>query len=74
MRINPYVSFDGQCEAAFRFYETCFAGEMGQIFRYAGTPFAADVPESWHGKVMHSSVRLGDIVLMGADAAPGTYE
>jgi PhnB protein len=74
MQINPYLSFDGDCEEAFRFYERCFAGQMGGIFRYAGTPFAADVPADWHDKVMHASVRLGALVLMGADVAPEKFE
>ena len=74
MQLNPYLSFDGQCEAAFKFYEQAFDGELGPIFRYAGTPFEADVPTEWKDKVMHGSVRLGNLTLMGADVAPGKYE
>jgi hypothetical protein len=40
MQMNPYLSFKGDCEAAFLFYERCFGGERGTIFRYAGTPLA----------------------------------
>ena len=29
MQVTPYLSFDGQCEAAFKFYERCFAGRLG---------------------------------------------
>jgi uncharacterized glyoxalase superfamily protein PhnB len=25
MQVNPYLFFDGQCEAAFKFYENCWA-------------------------------------------------
>ena len=32
MQINPYLSFRGECEAAFRFYERCLGGELGPIF------------------------------------------
>ena len=35
MRISPYLSFKGDCEAAFKFYEQCLGGQLGAIFRYA---------------------------------------
>jgi PhnB protein len=74
MQVNPYLSFKGQCEEAFKFYERCLGGQLGAIFRYAGTPLADHVPADWHDKVMHGSVKFGDQVLMGADAAPDRYE
>ena len=27
MQVNPYLSFNGQCEAAFKFYEQCLGGQ-----------------------------------------------
>jgi PhnB protein len=74
MQVHPYLSFKGQCEAAFRFYAQCLGGQLGTIFRYAGTPLADQVPADWQDKVMHGSVRLGELVLMGADVAPDRYE
>ncbi len=73
MRLGPYLSFDGRCEEAFKFYERCFAGRLGEVFRYRGTPLADQVPADWQDKVMHTTLTLGDQVLMGADAAPGGY-
>jgi hypothetical protein len=26
MEMNPYLSFKGECEAAFKFYEQCLGG------------------------------------------------
>jgi len=74
MQMNPYLSFRGECEAAFRFYEQCLGGQLGAIFRYAGTPLADQVPADWSDKVMHGSLKVGDQVLMGADVAPDRYE
>ena len=74
MQVNPYLSFRGDCEAAFRFYEQCFGGQLGTIFRYAGTPLAGDVPADWGDKVMHGSVTVGGQLLMGGDVAPDRYE
>ena len=74
MQISPYLSFKGQCEAAFKFYEQCLGGQPGAIFRYAGTPLADHVPADWQDKVMHGSLILGEQVLMGGDVAPDRYE
>ena len=74
MQMNTYLSFHGECEAAFKLYEECFDGKLGEIFRYAGTPMAAQVPADWQNKVMHGSVAIGEQVLMGGDVAPERYE
>ena len=74
MEMNPYLSFKGDCEAAFKFYEQCLGGQLGAIFRYAGTPLADSVPADWSNKVMHGSVTIGNQVLMGGDVAPDGYE
>lgn len=74
MQVNPYLSFNGQCEAAFKFYEQCLGAELGPIFRYAGTPMADQVPADCQDKVMHASLTVGGKVLMGGDVAPDGYE
>jgi PhnB protein len=74
MQMNPYLSFNGQCEAAFKLYEQCLGGQLGAIFRYAGTSLADQVPADWQDKVMHGSVTIGEQVLQGADVAPDRYE
>jgi PhnB protein len=74
MQVNPYLSFDGQCEAAFKFYEQCLGGTLGQIFRYGGSAMADDVPADWQTKVMHGSVTVGGQELMGGDVVPERYE
>lgn len=74
MQMDPYLSFKGECEAAFTFYARCLGGQLGAIFRYGGTPLAGNVSAEWSDKVMHGSMTLGDRVLMGADVAPESYE
>ena len=69
MQVSPYLSFNGQCEDAFTFYARCLGGQLGAIFRYAGSPMADRVPADWQDKVMHGSVTVGALVLMGGDVA-----
>ncbi len=74
MQMSPYLSFKGECEAAFKFYERSLGGQLGAIFRYGGTPLEHLVPADWSDKVMHGSLTLGAQVLQGADVAPDRYE
>jgi PhnB protein len=74
VQLNAYLSFNGDCEEAFTFYAECLDGKLGEIFRYAGTPMANDVPPDWQNKVMHTSLTIGEHVLMGGDIPPERYE
>jgi len=74
VQVSPYLSFTGQCEAAFTLYEQCLGGQLGPLSRYAGSPLSDQVPDDWQDKVMHGSVTIGQLVLMGADVAPERYE
>jgi PhnB protein len=74
MEMTPYLSFKGDCEAAFKFYEQCLGAEPGAIFRYEGSPAAKEVPPEWSAKVMHGSIKVGSQLLMGADVAADQYE
>jgi len=74
MQMNAYLSFRGDCEAAFTFYAECLGGTVGQIFRYGGTSFMEQAPPGWENKVMHGSLTVGDQVFLGADLAPDKYE
>jgi PhnB protein len=73
MQLNPYLSFDGQCEAAFKFYETCLGGKLLMMLTFGATPMAAQMPEAFHGKIAHARLAVGDQLLMGSDAAPDCH-
>jgi PhnB protein len=72
MQLNPYLTFKGDCEAAFKFYEKVLRGKTEALMRFADTPGHA--PANWNDKIMHGSFKLGDNVLMGSDAPPERYE
>jgi PhnB protein len=74
MQMNPYLSFKGDCEAAFKFYAECLGGKLGDVFRYGGSPAAEHAPPDWGPKVMHATLTIGDQILMGADITPDRYE
>jgi PhnB protein len=72
MDLNPYLTFDGRCEAALKFYESILRGKIEALMRFADMPGHA--PANWSDKVMHGSLKFGDNVLMGSDAPPERYE
>ena len=72
--LSVYISFRGDCEAAFKFYEEMLGAKPGLIFRYADSPMADVVPDGWETKIMHGSVTIGRQVLEGADVPPERYE
>jgi PhnB protein len=74
MRLNPYLMFDGKCEAAFRFYEQALGGTIVAMMTYADTPAAEHTSPEARGKIIHARLAVGDTVLMGSDAPIERYE
>jgi PhnB protein len=74
MQVNPYLSFNGQCETAFKFYEQVLGGKIDAMMTFAGSPSEKEVPPEWGQKIMHAHLTLGDWTLMGSDCPPGHYE
>ena len=74
MQLNPYLSFKGDCEAAFKFYEKVIGGKLEAIFPFEGTPAGEHVPPEWRKKIMHAQLRIGNELLMGSDTEPNRYE
>lgn len=66
---NTYLTFNGDCEAAFNFYKSVFGGEFTYIGRFGEMPESEEykVPEADKGKVMHVSLPIGTSILMGSD-------
>jgi len=74
MQLNPYLFFNGQCEAAFKFYAELLGGRIVAMMTHAGTPAENQVPPEWRGKIIHARMVIGDQVLMGSDAPPGHFQ
>jgi PhnB protein len=74
MQLNPYLLFNGDCEAAFKFYEQHLGGKIENMMTHAGTPAEAQTPPEWRDKILHARMTVGDNVLMASDAPPGHYQ
>jgi len=68
--INPYLTFDGNCEEAFNFYKSIFGGEFPYIGRYKDMPSEHPIPDSEKEKIMHVSLPISkETILMGSDSS-----
>jgi PhnB protein len=74
MRIRCHLSFDGQCEVAFRTYQRIVGGQITMMLEYGESPMADQVPAQWQSRILHATLELGDQELLGFDAFPDAYE
>jgi PhnB protein len=73
MQINPYLFYDGKCEAAFKFYEKALGGKINALLTYEGAPESMPTPPEWKKKIMHATMTIGNAVIMASDASPGHF-
>jgi PhnB protein len=74
MKINPYLNFNRQCAAAFKFYQQVLGGEIVMLMKQGDSPMAEHVPKESHDLIMHARLVIGENVLMGSDAPPERFE
>ena len=75
MQINPYLTFNGNCAEAFKFYEQVLGGKILFSMTWGEMPGAAEhFPPETHSRIMHVNFKVGDQTLMGADSPPDKYQ
>jgi PhnB protein len=66
MRIYPFLTFNGNCGEAMRFYQSCFGGELH--VRYLGdAPDTQRLPVEMKQLVLHASLVSEHIRLFASD-------
>src|SRR5277367_4818695 len=74
MTLNPYLNFDGTCEAALKFYEKALSGKIQMLMTYGESPMAEKLPPDWGKKIIHATLNVSGQVIGAADAFPGYYK
>lgn len=68
--INPYLTFNGNCEEAFNFYKSVFGGNFSYVGRYIEMSPETKVSDSEKEKIMHISLPISkETSIMGADSS-----
>lgn len=68
--VQPYLFFGGHCEEALDFYRATLGATVDILMRYADSPEPAPpgmLAPGFENKVMHTTFRIGDTVLMASD-------
>jgi PhnB protein len=71
MTLTPHLSFNGQCQAAFNFYEHCLGGKIITMLTWGDSPMGT--PEM-QNKILHATLMIGDGMLAGSDVPPEQYQ
>ena len=72
MTIQPYLFFDGRTEEALNFYKKAVGAEVQMMMRFKENPDKGNNQGCGPGpdadnKIMHSSFKVGDTVVMASD-------
>lgn len=73
--VNTYLTFNGTCEAAFKFYQSAFGGELKDFNRFGDMPTQEGAPElstEDKSKIMHVNLPISvETTLYGSDVIDG---
>lgn len=69
-QLNPYLTFDGNCADAMRFYTRLLNGKL-EMMTQAESPIGAQASPENANRIMHACITFEGGVLMAADAMAG---
>src|SRR5215467_4214435 len=72
--LNPYLFYDGNCEAAFKYYEKVLGGKIEFLMRADEGPADMKPSPGNEKKIMHVRMSINGQVLMASDAPPGHHK
>jgi PhnB protein len=70
MQVQVYLFFDGRCEEAIEFYKQTVGAEVMMLMRFKDSPEPPQpgtIRPGSEDKVMHTSLRIGDTMVMASD-------
>jgi PhnB protein len=67
MNVQPYLFFDGRAEEAIEFYKKAIGAQVEMMMRWKDSPEKGGCTPQNENKVMHASVKVGDVVVMASD-------
>jgi len=71
-QLNAYLSFDGDCTEAMKYYARVLGAKLEALITYADVPGGdAPLPPSHATRIMHACLVHPDYSLMAGDTPPG---
>ncbi len=69
MTLNPYLTFNGNCQEAMEFYKDCLGGKF--LMKHTVGEMQPKAPEEVKGLIMHLAFEFDGNTIMAADTQPG---
>lgn len=69
--LETYLTFNGNCAEAMRFYERTLKGKIEMMLTFADAPDADQYPPAVAKQIMHSTLAIDGHRLMASDSMPG---
>jgi PhnB protein len=73
MQVTPYLFYNGNCEAAFKYYEKALGASIEMMMRNEDAPESMPTPPDRKKKIMHARISIGGMALMASDAPPDHF-
>jgi PhnB protein len=70
-QIDAYLTFDGNCAEAMRFYERTLGGKLETLMTNAESPMADQAPPGSADRILHARLVIEGRALMASDSMPG---
>jgi PhnB protein len=68
MKTDLHLHFEGTCAEAFAFYEKTFHSKIMMSMKYGDAPPGTPGDPAYKDLIMHTSLPVGSMLLMGCDA------
>jgi PhnB protein len=73
MQLNPYLFYNDNCEAAFKFYEKVLGGKIEVLIRAEEAPADMKPGPGREKLIMHGRILIDGQVLMASDSPPDRF-
>ena len=66
MNLTPFLLFDGNCEQAMTFYQSCLGGEL-TLTKLGDTPMKDQFPKEKHNRMINAHLVSGNLEISATD-------
>jgi PhnB protein len=74
VKLNAFLNFGGNCEAALRFYEQHLGGKITMMMRRSEQPDQPVTWPGWENTLQYATIELGETQLMASDVPPDRFQ
>ncbi|HYB96222.1 MAG TPA: VOC family protein [Vicinamibacterales bacterium] len=74
MKLNVFLNYGGNCEAALRFYEAHLGGRIVMLMRRAEQPEQPITWPGWEHSIQYAIMDIGETQVMASDVPPAQFQ